>query len=237
MSGRKIWAIANKEISYYFTSPVGYIVLTAFFLVTGFFFSLILLGSRQANMAPVFQNTVVIFLFLSPGITMRLWSEEEKTGTAVLLRTSPITLWEIVLGKYLGACVFFGAMLSSTLLYLAIIAIWGNPDYGIVLANYMGYILAGISFFAIGLLISTMTENQIVSMVVTWVVLLIFWVIGAAGNYVQGTAGDFLKKISIYEHLDDFFKGVIDLSHLVYFISLIFLGLFFSVKVLESKRN
>jgi ABC-2 type transport system permease protein len=236
MNGRKVYAIAKKEIGYYFSSPVGYIVLTAFFLATGYFFWLIM-RSRQASMAPVFQNTIVILLFLSPGITMRLWSEEEKNGTAELLKTSPLTLWEIVLGKYLGACGFFGAMLIPTFIYLFLIGAIGNPDYGIVLANYLGYVLAAVAFFSVGLLVSTMTENQIVSMVVTWVVLLLFWVIGAAGDAAQGQLGDFLKEISIYEHLDDFFKGVIGLSHVVYFASMIFLGLFFSVKILESKRN
>jgi len=236
MSGRKIWAIAKKEIGYYFSSPIGYIVLTAFFFATGFFFWLILKGG-QASMVPVFSNTIVILLFLSPGITMRLWSEEEKSGTAELLKTSPLTIWEIVLGKYLGACTFFAAMLGSTLIYLAIIAATGNPDYGIVFANYVGYIMASIAFFSIGLLVSTMTENQIVAMVVTWVVLLTFWVIGAAGDQVPGEMGDFLKNISIYKHIDDFFKGVIGLNHVLYFASLIFLGLFLSVKVLESKRS
>jgi ABC-2 type transport system permease protein len=236
MNGRKVWAIAKKELGYYFSSPIGYIVLAAFFFVTGFFFWLIM-RSQQASMQPVFQNTIVILLFLSPGITMRLWSEEEKSGTAELLKTSPLTHWEIVAGKYLGACVFFGVMLSSTLVYLAVIAIAGNPDYGIVLANYLGYVLAAIAFFSIGLLVSTMTENQIVSMVVTWVVLLIFWVIGFASDAVQGPFGDFLKGISIYSHMEDFFKGTIGLSHVVYFLSMIFLGLFFSVKILENKRN
>jgi ABC-2 type transport system permease protein len=236
MNGRKVWAIARKELGYYFSSPIGYIVLTAFFLITGFFFYLIM-KSHQASMVPVFQNTIVILLFLSPGITMRLWSEEEKSGTAELLKTSPLTLWEIVIGKYLGACVFFGAMLCSTLVYLGFISANGNPDFGVVFANYVGYILSAIAFFAIGLLVSTMTENQIVSMVVTWVVLLSFWVIGAAGDYVQGTWGDLLKSLSLYQHLDDFFKGTIALSHVVYFASMIFLGLFFSVKILDGKRT
>lgn len=236
MNGQKIWALAKKEIGYYFSSPIGYIVLTAFFFITGFFFWVIL-KSHQASMAPVFQNTIVILLFLSPGITMRLWSEEEKSGTAELLKTSPLTLWEIVMGKYVGACVFFCVMSVSTVIFLAFIAANGNPDYGVVLANYVGYILAALAFFSIGLLVSTMSENQIVSMVVTWVALLVLWVIGAAGDFVQGAWGDFLKNLSLYGRLDDFIRGSIGLNHVIYFLSMTFLGLFFSVKVLESKRS
>jgi len=237
MNANKIWAIARKDIGHYFSSPLGYVVLAVFFLVTGFFFALIVEQTRSASMVPVFQNTIIILLFITPMITMRLWSEEEKSGTAELLRTSPLTSWEIVLGKYLAVCVFFGAMLSATLVYLVIMVFAGNPDLGPVVANYVGYGLAAMSFFALGLLASTLSENQIVSAVITYGILLMLWVIGAAGGSVQGKLGDLLKYVSIFEHMDDFFKGVIDLSHFFYFASLIFLGLFFSVKVLESKRS
>ncbi len=237
MNANKIWAIARKDIGHYFASPLGYVVLAVFFCITGFFFALIVEQTRSANMTAVFQNTVVILLFITPMITMRLWSEEEKSGTAELLRTSPLTLWEIVLGKYLAVCVFFSAMLGATVVYLIILLGAGNPDVGPIFANYLGYGLAAMSFFAVGLLASTLSENQIVSAVITYGLLLMLWVIGAAGQSVQGTLGDLLKYVSIFEHMDDFFKGVIDLSHFFYFASLIFMGLFFSVKVLESKRS
>jgi len=237
MNFSKIWAIARKDISQYFTSPMGYVVLSIFFVVAGFFFWLIAIGSRTASMVPVFQNTVILLLFITPMITMRLWSEEEKTGTAELLRTSPITIWEIVLGKYLAVICFFGVMLSVTFVYLIIMLSAGKPDLGIIFANYMGYVLVAFSFFALGLMASTMSENQIVSAVITYGILLMLWVIGAAGSNVQGPLGDFLKDLSVFEHTDDFFKGVIDLTHVLYFFSLIFIGLFFSVKVLESKRS
>ncbi len=237
MNANKVWAIARKDIGHYFASPLGYVVLAVFFLVTGFFFALIVEQTRQASMVPVFQNTVIIFLFITPMITMRLWSEEEKSGTAELLITSPLTLWEIVLGKYLAVCAFFGVMLSSTVVYLVIMMLAGNPDMGPVIGNYVGYGLAAMSFFAIGLFASTLSENQIVSAVITFGILLMLWVIGAAGGSAQGVFGELMKYVSIFQHLEDFFKGVIDLSHVFYFVSIIFISLFFSVKVLESKRN
>lgn len=148
-----------------------------------------------------------------------------------------MTIWEIVIGKYLGVCCFFLVTLIPTFIYLALIMATGNPDLQPILANYMGYILAAMSFFALGLFASTLTENQIVAAIITFAMLLLLWVIGAAGGNVQGPLGDFLKYLSIFEHTDDFFAGIIDLSHVVYFASLIFLGLFFSVKILESKRT
>ncbi|HEY5040111.1 MAG TPA: ABC transporter permease subunit [bacterium] len=237
MNSRKILAIIRKDMTHYFASPIGYVVLAVFYFVGGFFFNLIIQQTRSASMNMVFQNTVILLLFITPMITMRLWSEEEKTGTAELLRTSPLTLWEIVIGKYLAVCAFFGVMLSSTFVYLLIIVVLGNPDFGPVVANYMGYILVAMSFFSIGLFASTLSENQIVSAVISYGLLLMLWVIGAAGGNMQGKVGDFIKYVSVFDHLDDFFKGVLDLSHVFYFLSLIFLGLFFSVKVLESKRN
>ncbi len=227
----------QKDLTQYFASPMGYLVLTVYFLVGGFFFWLIAIQSRSATMTPVFQNTVILLLFITPMITMRLWSEEEKSGTAELLCTSPLSLWDIVLAKYFAAMAFFGAMLLSTIIYLVIMLASGNPDLGPVTANYIGYILAAGAFFSLGLFASTLSENQIVSAVIAYGILLMLWVIGAAGANVQGPLGDFLKYISVFEHLDDFFKGVVDLTHVFYFLSIIFLGLFLSVKVLESKRS
>jgi len=120
---------------------------------------------------------------------------------------------------------------------LAFIFALGNPDVMPLFANYLGYFLGVMAFFSIGLFASTITENQIVSAIVSFFVLLLLWVIGVAGDGVSGPAGDFLKYVSIMSHTDDFFKGIIDFSHVFYLLSLIFLGLFLSVKVLESKRS
>ncbi len=237
MNAQKIMAIVRRELSAYFSSPLGYILLFAYFLIGGYFFWLIVARTRVASMSYVFQNLTFIFLFTSPLITMRLWSEEEKNGTAELLKTSPLTLWEIVLGKYFGACSFFLVMSSATLVYLTFILALGNPDLLPLLANYLGYILAVMAFFSIGLFASTISENQIVAAIISFGILLLLWVIGVAGESAGGILGDFLKYVSVLSHTDDFYKGVIDLSHVFYLLSLIFVGLFFSVKVLESKRS
>jgi len=237
MNSRKLFAIVRRELGAYLSSPLGYIVMFVYFLIGGFFFWLITTRSHAASMTYIFQNFMFIFLLVAPLITMRLWSEEEKNGTAELLKTSPLTIWEIVVGKYLGACSFFLVMSSVTLVYLAFIFALGNPDVMPLIANYLGYFLGVMAFFSIGLFASTITENQIVAAIVSFFVLLLLWVIGVAGDGVQEPAGDFLKYVSIMSHTDDFFKGIIDLSHVFYLLSLIFLGLFLSVKVLESKRS
>ena len=237
MNSRKLFALVRKELTHYFSSFMGYVVLFAFFAIGGFFYYLIMVQTRQASMRGIFQNLNVILLFVTPVITMRLWSEEEKTGTAELLKTSPLTIWEIVIGKYLGVCCFFLVTLIPTFIYLGLIMATGNPDLQPIVANYIGYILSAMSFFALGLLASTLTENQIVAAIITFAMLLLLWVIGAAGGNVQGPLGDFLKYLSIFDTRMIFSRAFFDLSHVVYFASLIFLGLFFSVKILESKRT
>jgi ABC-2 type transport system permease protein len=234
---RKVLAIARKDFGHYFVSPIGYVVLAVFFFVVGYFFFLISVSPYPvASMTPIFQNAVILLLFLTPMITMKLWSEEEKSQTAELLRTSPVTLWEIVLGKYFAVCSFAVAMISSTLLYLLVILYAGNPDPGVLFANYLGFALAGMAFFSLGLLASTLSENQIVAAVTGYGILLMLWVIGAAGQSVQGPAGAVFQYLSVFDHVNDFMQGVIDLGHVVYFASLIFIGLFLSVKILEGKR-
>jgi ABC-2 type transport system permease protein len=237
MSWSKISAIARKDLGHFFVSPMGYVVMAIFYLVSGYFFWLIGVISRAAVLSFVFQNTIVLLMFLTPLITMRVWAEEEKSGTAELLRTSPLTLWEIILGKYLALLGFFGALLVSTIIYFVIMLAAGNPDVGPVLANYLGYCLTAMAFLALGLLASTLSENQIVSAVITYGLLLMLWVLGAAAENVKGPVGEFLGSVAIFSHLNDFMSGIVDLTHVVYFASLIFIGLFFSVKVLEGKRS
>lgn len=237
MDFRKVRAIARKDFGHFFVSPIGYVVLAVFFFAVGFFFYLISVSSYPvASMSPIFQNATILLLFLTPMLTMKLWSEEEKAQTAELLRTSPLTTWEIVLGKYLAVCSFAVAMISSTLLYLLIILYAGNPDLGIVISNYLGFALIGMTFFSMGLLASTFSENQIVAAVSAYGILLMLWVIGAAAQNTQGALSSVLQYLSVFTHMDDFYRGVLDLGHFVYFASLIFIGLFLSVKVLEGKR-
>src|SRR5258708_7064238 len=187
-------AIADKELRSYFSSPIAYIIIGFFLLPFGVFFYLYLtmfvrqsmqmtqfggaMNLNQQVIRYVLQNASVIILFIMPMITMRTYSEEKRSGTIELLLTSPVTDAEIILGKYLGALGLYAAMLAVTLLYVAILFVYGNPEWRPIVAAYLGLLLMGGAFVSIGLLISSTTNNQIVAGVVTFVVLLLLWVLG-----------------------------------------------------------
>jgi ABC-2 type transport system permease protein len=249
---RNVVAIANRELRSYFSSPIAYILIGFFLLPFGVFFFLYLSGfvKQSLQMAQfggnmninqqviryVLQNASVIILFIMPMITMRTYSEEKRSGTIELLLTSPVTDVEIILGKFFGALGLYIAMLSVTLLYMAILFVYGNPEWRPLVAAYLGLLLMGASFVSIGLLISSTTSNQIVAGVVTFVVFLLFWIIGWFADTAGPTIGPITSWLSITEHFDDFSKGIIDTKHVLYYLSLITFGLFLTAKSVDTER-
>jgi ABC-2 type transport system permease protein len=177
-----------------------------------------------------------VLLFVIPMITMRTYSEEKRSGTIELLLTSPITDVQIILGKFLGAMALYVAMLAVTLLYISILFWFGNPDWKPIAAGYLGLLLMGGSFIAIGLLISNLTRNQIVAGIATFGVFLVLWIISWIGEQMGPRTQAVLSYLSIPEHFDDFAKGVIDTKHLVYYLSFITFGLFLTAKSVDSDR-
>ena len=251
---RNVLAIAHKELRSYFASPIAYIVIGCFAALYGFFFSFILeafirqamqagmmggaqpLNVNQQVIRPVFQNVTVIALFLLPMVTMRTYSEEKRSGTIELLLTSPVTDFQIVMGKFLGAMALYGAMLAVTLLHYAVLFRYGNPEWKPILTSYLGLALFGGCFISLGLFISSLSKNQIVAATSTFAVFLLLWVITWVGSFL-GPGGDKLTAyLSIVDHFDDFTKGVIDTSHLIYYVSFITFGLFLTAKSVESER-
>jgi ABC-2 type transport system permease protein len=167
---------------------------------------------------------------------MRLFAEEKKSGTIELLLTYPVRDGEVLLGKYLAALTVFVAMLALTLAYPLIVA-WVTPvEWGPLATGYLGLLLQGAAFIAIGILISSLTENQIVAAVATFGTLLIFWVIAWASDSAGGNLGRVLSHLSLTEHFDSFAKGVIDTKDLIYYLNLTILALFLTLRSLESKR-
>jgi len=252
-----IWAIAYKEIRNYFVSPVAYVVLAGFLLLCGWFFWIYLLQFStmvsmyaqfqqpqmlaQLNlndmvMAPLLQNMVIIFLIMMPLVTMRLFAEERALGTDELLLTSPIDTLEITLGKFLGAGLFFVVMLGCTLLYPAILMYYGDPEIGSIITGYLGILLVGLSFIALGLFTSTLTNNQSVAAVSSFVILLLFFAIGWPANTVGETAGAILSCLSLTEHLQQMIEGLVVSCDVIYFLSVIAVALFLSQRSLESLR-
>ena len=231
-----IWAIARRELHSYFVSPVAYVVGALFLLISGFLFSIILGVSNEASMRPLFGNFAVIFLFIVPALTMRLLAEEQRTGTLELLLTAPVRDWELVLGKFLGVFLLLLAMLAVTLVYPAILALAGNPDRGPVLAGYLGVILQGAAFLAVGLFASSLTQNQIIAALLAFVILLILWLSDALGNFTTGRIGDLFRFLSITRHYDEFPRGVIDTRDIIYFLSMIAAALFFTTLSVQARR-
>ena len=248
-----VFAIAQKELKSYFASPIAYIIIGFFALVFGWFFfvslSFFIPASLQMGMPgqgpmnvhtmairPLLQNISVVALFVLPLITMRIYAEEKRSGTIELLLTSPVTDTQIVLGKFLGAFALYALMLAVTLIHVAILFIYGNPEWKPIASGYLGLLLMGASFMSIGLLISSLTKNQIVAGMATFAVLLLLWTLGWMTDSAGPTLQKVLGALSITNRFDDFSKGVISASHLVYYLSFITFGLFLTAKSVDSER-
>ena len=251
---RNIWTIARRELSSYFTSPIAYIVLASFAVVFGFFFytamAVFVQYSAQAAMQqgappmnvnqfiiqPTLGNFSIILLFLAPFVTMRLFAEEKRTGTIELLLTSPVHDYEIIFGKWLGAMLLYACMLAVSLLNLSILFVLSTPDWKALAVGYLGLLLMGGTFFAIGSFISTLTRNQIVAAAITFCLFLLLWVLDWAGSYSTSIIGKVCSYLAIAPHFEQFSKGVLELKDTVYYISAITLGLFLSKRSIESLR-
>ena len=251
---RNVLTIADKELRSYFASPIAYVIIGLFSLLFGWFFYAYLAmfvrqseqmmqfgggGSANVNQQMIrglLQNAAVLILFVMPMITMRTYAEEKRSGTIELLLTSPITDFQIIIGKFLGALALYLAMLLVTVLYVAILFIYGNPEWRPIVAGYVGLVLMGSCFLAVGLLVSSFTKNQIVAGFLTFAVFLMLWVINWIGESFGTTGQSVLSYLSITEHFDDFTRGIIDTKHVIYYLSFVTFGLFLTAKSVDSER-
>ena len=252
---QNVLAIWQREMKAYFVSPIAYVVLTVFLFLSGFFFITILSAVIQQSMMqgqfgqgaqPVdvpgivtrsyFGTMSVVLLFMIPMLTMGLYAEEKKRGTIELLLTTPVSNVQALMGKYLASVSFLLVMYLVSGLPVAALFVYGQPEWKPILGGYLGLFLYGAALLAIGLFISTLTENQIVSVVITFGVILVLWLIESFSSSAEGVAKDVLGYLSVIGHLDDFIKGVIDTSHVIFYLSFAFLGLFLTYRSLESMR-
>lgn len=251
-----ILAIAQKELRSYFVSPIAYVFIGFFALLYGYFYvvslNFLVRVSMQAGMGmggpqtinineymmrPLLGNTAVIMLLILPLMTMRTYAEEKRSGTIELLLSSPLTGVQIIIGKFLGVMTLFTVMLAVTLIHVGILFVYGEPELGPILSGYLGLWLMGGAFISVGLLISSVTNNQMVAGMGTFFVLLLLWVISWVGDPSSGsTTTQVLGYLSILDHFEDFSKGVIDTKHLAYYVSFITFGLFLTAKSVESER-
>jgi ABC-2 type transport system permease protein len=255
-----ILAIYRREMSSYFVSPIAYIVIGFFLLVTGYFFSNILailiersfMAQMQAQRmgAPpemdvpsmVIRNFIgviaTLLLFLIPMLTMGVYAEERKRGTMEMLMTSPISELQIVIGKYLASLTLFVLMLAPTILYFVVVSRYSEPamPWRILWSGYLGVFLLGAVLIAIGSFISALTESQIVAGVVTFVIFLLLWVIDLGSRGAGTVTGEIFKYLSILQHYDSFAQGVIDTSSIIFYVSAAVLGIFLTLRTLDSMR-
>ncbi len=252
---QNILAIWQREMKSYFVSPIAYVVLTVYLFLTGLFFfgnltEVVQYSMSQAQMGQgmqpldvpgiviqsLFRTTSVILLFLIPMLTMGLFSEEKKRGTIELLLTTPVGNLQAMLGKYLASVTFLVILFMSSCITISALFIYGKPDWKPILAGYLGMLLYGAALLALGLFISTLTENQIVAVVLTFGVSLVLWLISVFSSSAVGATRDVINYLSVISHLDDFIKGVIDSSHVIYYLTFAFVGLFLAYRSLESMR-
>ena len=229
--------IAWKETKAYFSTPTAYIVGAMFLVLTGIFFVFDMTRPfAEASVRNFVSWANLFIMFLAPLLTMRLIAEEQKLGTLELLLTSPVRDWEVVLGKYIASLAILLVAIAFTLYYVALLYIFGNPDTGPILSAYLGLILFGAAALAIGLMASSLSSNQIVSAVVGMGILLTLSFIDRIATIVQGLAADVLTGISMNAHFTDFARGVLDTSHIVYYLSMAAVFLFIAVRSLETRR-
>ena len=232
-----IWAITLKELKTYFVSPIAYIITAMFLMISGYFYSLILSMTKDAGMMTyLFGNMSVILLLICPLLSMRLFAEEDRNHTRELLVTSPITDAGIVLGKFLASAILLLLMLATTLHFPVLLFVFGNPDLYPILSGYLGIFLMGCAFLAIGMLTSTWTQNQIIAAVSAFSISLMLWFLGASGSVTSSELGKILSYLSLNTHYESFAKGLISLSDLLYYLSIIGILLFMTVRSLETRR-
>ncbi len=253
---RNVLAIAHKELRSYFASPIAYIVIGLWALLYGYFFVAILqyfvrqsmqmnqfgmqgpqaMNVNQMLIRPLLQNVTILVLFLMPMVTMRTYSEEKRSGTIELLLTSPVTDLEIVFGKFLGAMGLYAVMLLVSSIHIALLFMYGHPEWKPIVTAYLGLLLMGGCFISVGLFISSLTKNQIVAVMVTFAVFLMLWIITWIGSFAGPEIDKLTQYLSIVDQFEDFQKGVLDTTHIIYYVSFITFGLFLTAKSVDSER-
>jgi ABC-2 type transport system permease protein len=251
---RNVWIICRKELGSYFASPVAYVLLTMFAVIFGWFFwnslAIFVVEGMEMQMRgqsfpmnvneqvirPLLSNVGVIGLFFIPMITMRLFAEEKRTGTIELLATSPVRDLEIIVGKWLASLILYSCLLLFTALNFAFLFRYGHPDWKPLLTGYFGLLLEAGGLLAIGTFISTLTKNQIIAGAVTFGVCLMLLVLEWVSGYDPSTWARVLAYMSIFTHMESFARGTLDLKDAVFYLTVIFLGLFFTARSMESLR-
>jgi ABC-2 type transport system permease protein len=236
MSFSGIKYVFQKELRSYFNSPVAYIVIVVFLVILGWFFTSSIFIANISSLRTVFETTPFLLLFFAPAITMRLISEEKKSGTLELLLTKPVKEYEIILGKFLAAWILFFFALLPTLSYYVSISLLGTLDIGPVIGGYLGLLFVGAVFLAIGVFGSSITENQVVGFIVSFLIVFILFMLDKILLYVPTSLASILEYLSIDYHFSNIARGVIDSRDLLYYLSAVVFTLLLGTVSLQKRR-
>jgi len=229
--------ITKKEIKSYFNSPAAYIVLVIFLLLSGWFFASPLFINNQANLRTLFGIIPLLYLFFVPAITMGLLSREKNTGTMELLATLPIKDSQIIMGKFWASVSLIGVGLLFTLVhFITIIMLGKNIDFGAIFCGYIGLLFLGAVYSAIGIFASSVTSNQIVSLIISFFIIFFFFIIKFFLFFVPDFLVEIFQYLSIDYHFSNIIRGVIDTRNIIYFVSLIVLFLKLAQISLENRN-
>lgn len=231
-------AIFKKELKSYFYSPIAYVLIGLFLLVGSILFFVFNLASGYADTRWIFMNGIFILILMifTSVLTMRILAEDRKNGTEVLLLTSPVNITSIVVGKYLAALIVFLLMTGITFVYPLITFAFGAQFTVEIIGGYIGFMLLGASFLSVGIFASSLTENQVVAVIISFVMLLVMWIISGVSGFLGGTIAKVLNWISLLSRYEDFNRGILNLGSIVYYLSFIAVMLFLTVRVIEKRR-
>lgn len=230
--------IFKREFKSYFYSPLGYIFIAVMWCFSAMFFVEVL-SYRSTQIEYVFGNMFTIIIFVVPLLTMRLMSEDKKLKTDQLLLTAPLNISGVVIGKYLAACLMFLIGILPTVLYEIIMATFTTPDWNVFLGNFLAIFLLGAALAAIGLFISTLTETQMVAAIITFAIMMVIWSFDTLATQLPAMLSflaPVLTQLSFYSRYNDFISGILNISHVLFFFSVIVIFNFLSIRILEKKR-
>ncbi len=234
----KFFTLLGKELRLVFASPIAYVIVAVFLALMGYTFTITLFLSKVASLAHLFFQMYVLLLLMVPAITMRLFAEERKTGTLEVLLTSPVSEGQVVLAKFSAAFVFYVFLWVPTLAYVAILAGRAKIDYLPVASGYLGIFLLGLLFISVGLLTSALVRNQIIAAILAFAILIVIFSVGLVENlataaWLKGALG----YMNLWNHMDDFGRGIVDTRHVVYNLSLTAFFVFLATRALEASKG
>ena len=228
-------ALWRKETRALFSSPIAYAVLSVFLVLMGYNFTTFLFLNKVATLLHVFSQMALLLLLMLPFVTMRLVAEERKTGTLELLLTSPVREIEIVLAKFAASMTVVLVMLALSGSYAMVLALYASPDWGPIYSGYLGLLLLGGALVSVGLLVSCLTANQLVAAVVSLGVFLLLWMIETLGHLLPDPFDTLVVNVSLLAHFTPLWAGALFVSDLGFFLSVILLALFLSVRALARR--